>query len=106
MTARAVKTKEEYAGNQYGRIRKHSKVDRYYSVQVGDTTICWNYWLSLRGAKLAAMLVDLGMNEEQLNRVNCDDYATSVYCEYRSVKRTGSLDEMLQACAVKIMAGK
>lgn len=70
-----VKTKEKFRGNQYGQIRKHSRIDRYYSVSVDGVLICEDYYLSLNGARLAVEFVKLGLGEAELNRIDCDSVA-------------------------------
>jgi len=73
--AKHIKTKEKYRGNQYGHIYKHSKVDRYYGIQVGDKIICEDMFLSLNGARLGAELIKLGLTESDLNVMDCDSHA-------------------------------
>jgi len=70
-----IKTNEKFSGNQYGKISKHSKVDRYYSVEVDGKIICEDWFLTLNGARLAAELVRLGLSESNLNRIDCDSNA-------------------------------
>ena len=74
--AKHIKTKEKFAGNQYGKITKGSKVDRYYSIQNADgSVICDEWFMTLNGARLAAKLVNLGLSEDRLNTIDCDSLA-------------------------------
>ena len=80
MTTKAIKTKEECRGNQYAQVKKHSRVERYYSLQLADgSVICDDWFLTLRGAKFAARLADAGMTEDQLNFVDADEIAAKAW---------------------------
>ena len=100
-----IKTNQKFAGNKYGIIRKHSKIDRYYGVQRDNgEVICRDYFLSMNGARLAAMLVDLGYTEEMLNTVNCDDIAATA--KHNRVSKGLSIAESLKIEAEKIRSEK
>lgn len=87
--AKHVKTTEKYAGNQYGIIRKHSKVDRYYSVQLANGEfICEDWFMTLNGARLAAKLVNLGVTQQQMERIDCDSHAACANNLARWAKQT------------------
>lgn len=76
MATKAIKTREERRGNQYAQVKKHSRVDRYYSLKLADgSIICQDWFLTLRGAKFAARCADAGLTEDDLNGVDADEIA-------------------------------
>ncbi len=80
MSAKAIKTKDVQPGNQYGRVTKGSRHERYYSVQTEDGRIlCEDWFFTLRGAKYAAKMIDDGKSEEDINRIDCDMVAQKYY---------------------------
>ena len=63
-----------------------------YSVQTpSGKVICVDWYTSRRGAAFACMLVDLGVTEDQLNFIDCDDIATSVVHSNPASKRKDAM---------------
>ena len=73
MKAKAVKTDEKFAGNKYGRIHPHSRVDRYYGVFINGTTYGEGNFSVRDGARLAAELINRGHDILLVVNSNCDD---------------------------------
>jgi len=106
-TIKSVKTNEKYAGNQYGYITHGSKVDRYYSVMVGDKVICEDWFNTLNGGKLAAELVKIGMTEDQIGYVDCDSHGLVKYLHVRHPEVIGmDTNGKLKFLAAKIKSQK
>lgn len=96
-----VKTRDEYAGTRYGRVRKHSKINRYYSIQCDDGSfICYDWFLTLNGVRLAVILHDMGFTEGQLNYIDCDSIVNGI--RYKKTNPNQSIKDLLMIEAEKI----
>jgi len=60
-------------------IREHSRIVRGYGVEIEGVTYGRDYFLTKRGATLAAALINDGMPVEQAVSLNCDDIAGDAF---------------------------
>ena len=76
---KAIKTTHRHKGNMYGTISKHGAVERMYSVELSDGIIILeDHFFTLRGAKLAVLLMsEYGVEESFFNVGDWDMIASS-----------------------------
>ena len=95
-----IKTTHHYKGNKYGRISKHSAIERMYSVELSDGKLLLeDHFSTLRGANFAIMLMTYHAVEECFFTYGDWDSVADIYYAQRT-------DEQKEAYLNKVLTDR